>query len=168
MCPQWQPSTCSCVDELQTTNPLFQCMHLEIVSPDKMLHCLNTHYYCYHNCNTGVRHYLWAQSQGHHTIDHLEERGTERGSARRSSLKGQERAIIIQLNIGTISKAALGNLLRDRVKRFWAFLSAWIPSWTELNWTTGCDTDNMFFCLFSLQELVLLCWAKCEAYYYCC
>ena len=27
------------------------------------------------------RHYLRAQSQGHHTIDRLEERGVERGSA---------------------------------------------------------------------------------------
>ena len=33
------------------------------------------------------RHYLTAQSQGHRTIDCLEERGVERGSARRSSLK---------------------------------------------------------------------------------
>ena len=31
-----------------------------------------------------LRHYLRAQSQGHHTIDRLEERGVERGSARRS------------------------------------------------------------------------------------
>ena len=37
-----------------------------------------------------LRHYLWAQSQGHHTIDHLEEKGEERGSARQSSLKGRE------------------------------------------------------------------------------
>ena len=29
-----------------------------------------------------LRHYLRAQSQGHHTIDRLEERGVERGSAR--------------------------------------------------------------------------------------
>ena len=36
-----------------------------------------------------LRHYLRAQSQGHHTIDRLEERGTEKGSARRSSLKGR-------------------------------------------------------------------------------
>ena len=34
-----------------------------------------------------MRHYLRAQSQGHHTTDRLEERGVERGSARRSSLK---------------------------------------------------------------------------------
>ena len=37
----------------------------------------------------------------------------ERGSTRRSSLKGRERAIINQTNIGTVSKAALGKLLRE-------------------------------------------------------
>ena len=36
-----------------------------------------------------LRHHLLAQSQGHHTIDRLEERGVERGSVRRSSLKGR-------------------------------------------------------------------------------
>ena len=41
-----------------------------------------------------LRHYLRAQSQGHLTIDRLEERGVERGSARRSSLEGRERAIV--------------------------------------------------------------------------
>ena len=40
-----------------------------------------------------LRHYLRAQSQGHQTTDHPEERGTERGSARRSSLKGREKVI---------------------------------------------------------------------------
>ena len=57
-----------------------------------------------------LRHYLRAQSQGHHTIDRLEERGVERGSARRSSLKGRERVIVNQTNIGTVSKATLGKL----------------------------------------------------------
>ena len=65
-----------------------------------------------------LRHYLRAQSQGHHAItNRLEERGMERGSARRSSMKGQERAIInqtVQTDIGTVSKAALVKLLRDR------------------------------------------------------
>ena len=41
-----------------------------------------------------LRHHPRAQSQGHHTIDRLEERGVERESARRSSLKGRERAIV--------------------------------------------------------------------------
>ena len=45
-----------------------------------------------------LRHYQWGQSQGHHTIDHLE-RGTERGSVWEPSLKGWDRAIDNQVNI---------------------------------------------------------------------
>ena len=41
-------------------------------------------------------------------IDRLEEGGVGRGSARRSSLKGRERAIVSQTNIGTVSKATFG------------------------------------------------------------
>ena len=63
-----------------------------------------------------------------HTIDRLEERGVERGSARRSSLKGRERAIVSQTNIGTVSKVTLGKLMRDGVDSKWAFPSAQIPS----------------------------------------
>ena len=55
-----------------------------------------------------LRHYLRAQSQGHHTIDRQEERGVERGSARQSSLKGQERGIVKQTNIGTVSTERQG------------------------------------------------------------
>ena len=61
-------------------------------------------------------HYLQVQSQCHHTIDRLEERGVERGSARRSSLKGRERAIVNQTNIGTVSKAKLGKRMRDEME----------------------------------------------------
>ena len=43
-----------------------------------------------------LRHYLRAQSQGHHTIDRLEERGVERESARRSFSKVREMAIVSQ------------------------------------------------------------------------
>ena len=43
--------------------------------------------------------------------------GMERGSARWSCLKGWERAIISQMNTGTVSKATLGKLLKDRVQR---------------------------------------------------
>ena len=73
-------------------------------------------------------HYLRAKSQEHHTTDRLEERGVERGSARRSSLKGRERAVFNQTNIGTVSKATLGKLLRDGMERIWVFPSAYIPS----------------------------------------
>ena len=82
-----------------------------------------------------LKHYLGAQSQGHHTIDRLEERGVERRSARRSSLKGREGAIVSKTNFGTVSKATLGKLLRDGVEGIWAFPRAEIPPWTELNWT---------------------------------
>ena len=57
-------------------------------------------------------------------IDRLEERVVERGGARRSSLKGRERPIVNQTNIGTVLKATLGKLLRDGAKRIWAFPSA--------------------------------------------
>ena len=59
---------------------------------------------------------LWS-GQGHYNIDRLEERGVERGSARRSSLKGRERAFVSLTNIGTVSKATLGKLLRDKMER---------------------------------------------------
>ena len=58
----------------------------------------------------------------------MEERGVERGSAWQSSLKGPERAIISQMNIGTVSEATLGN--------FWG--TGWRVSWwafLSLNWT---------------------------------
>ena len=59
----------------------------------------------------------------------------ERGSIRRSSLKGWERAwaIINNTNIGTVSKAMLGKLLRDMVEHIWAFPSPQIPPSAELN-----------------------------------
>ena len=69
-----------------------------------------------------------AKSHGYHTTDRLPERGVERGSARRSSMKGRERVIISQTNIGTVSKATLGKLMRDGAERSCAFLSAQIPS----------------------------------------
>ena len=41
-----------------------------------------------------------------------------------SSLKGRERATVSQTNIGTVSKATLGKLLRDGVERTWVFPGA--------------------------------------------
>jgi len=54
----------------------------------------------------------------------LEKRGVEKGSARQSSVKGRERAIVSQTNIGTFSKATFGKLLSDGVERMWDFPSA--------------------------------------------
>ena len=47
-------------------------------------------------CLGSLVHYLRAQSRGRHTTDRLEERGVGRGSARRSSLKRHETAIVNQ------------------------------------------------------------------------
>ena len=81
-----------------------------------------------------LRHYLRAQSQGHHTIDRLEDSGMGRGSTRRSSLKGRERAIVNQTNIGTVSKATLGKLLRVGVERINYRLFRAHRYHLELNW----------------------------------
>ena len=71
------------------------------------------------------------QSELSDSILHLQD--LERGSTRQSFLKGPEGPTVNQTNTGIVSKAMLGKLLRDRVERIWAFLSAQI-SWTELNW----------------------------------
>ena len=125
------------------------------------------------------RHYLRAQSQGHHTIDRLEERGvTERGSTRRSSPKGRERTPINETDIATVSEAALGKCLRDDVDHIWAFQSAYIlilPG-NELNWiqthkkekkkkkkwyllgqNTTCDTTCLCFVLINSVLFNLSC-----------
>ena len=81
-----------------------------------------------------LRRYLRAQSQGHHVIDRLEERGVERGSARRSSFKGRERAgIDNRTNIGT---GDIGTISERRGGAHMGF-SECIDitlNWTELNW----------------------------------
>jgi len=64
-------------------------------------------------------------------------KSVKRGSARWSSLKGRERAIVNQTNIGTVSKATLWKLLRDEVERiimdFFARIAT-ILNWTELKY----------------------------------
>ena len=84
-----------------------------------------------------LRHYLLAQSQGHHTIYHLEERGVERRSAGRSSLKGRERVIVNQMNIGAVPEATLGKLERrdeaHNYGRFRVYRYHLELYWTEKN-----------------------------------
>ena len=58
---------------------------------------------------------LRAQSQGHHTIDRLEERGAERGSARRCESK--KKAIVKSDEHLNYCKASTGRNLSDWVKR---------------------------------------------------
>ena len=58
----------------------------------------------------------WDRTLCHHlsrvSIDTAERRGR-----RRSAMKGRERAVVNQTNIGTLSEAALGKLLRDAMER---------------------------------------------------
>ena len=59
-----------------------------------------------------------AQSQGHHTIDRLEERGVGRGSARRSSVLERTREGHRQSDEHwNRFKGDAGELLRDGVER---------------------------------------------------
>ena len=76
----------------------------------------------------GLRNFLNTDKPEHHSIGHLKERGVEKGSGRHSTLQGRERSVFNQANIGTVSRATLGRLLRDRAERVWAFPSATMPS----------------------------------------
>ena len=76
----------------------------------------------------GLRNFLNMDRPEHHNIDRLEERGAEKGSGRHSTLRGRERSVFNQANIGTVSRATLGRLLRDGAERVWAFPSATMPS----------------------------------------
>jgi len=68
-----------------------------------------------------LRRRLQVQSQAHYIIERLEERGIGRGSARRSTLKGRDRAIFNQTNVGHVSSETLRTLLKDGMERMWAF-----------------------------------------------
>ena len=76
----------------------------------------------------GLRNFLSTDKPEHHSIDRLKERGVEKGSGRHSTLKGRERSVFNQANIGTVSRATLGRLLRDGAERVWAFPSATMSS----------------------------------------
>ena len=74
----------------------------------------------------GLRNFL--DRPEHHSIDRLKEGRVEKGSCRHSTLQGQERSVFNQTNIGTVSRATLGRLLRDGAERLRAFPSATMPS----------------------------------------
>ena len=90
----------------------------------------------------GLRNFLSTDKPEHHSIDRLKERGVEKGSGRHSTLQGRERSVFNQTNIGTVSRATLGRLLRDGAERVWAFPSATMPSWTETETETETITVN--------------------------
>ena len=74
------------------------------------------------------RNYLNTDKPAHHSIDRLKERGVEKGSSRYSTIQGRERSVFNQTDIGTVSRATLGRLLRDGAERVWTFPSATKPS----------------------------------------
>ena len=76
----------------------------------------------------GLRNFLSTDKPEHHSIDGLKERGVEKGSGQHSTLQGRERSVFNQTNIGTVSRATLGRLLRDGAERVWAFPSATMSS----------------------------------------
>ena len=78
-----------------------------------------------------LRRSVRAQSQGHHIFDRQEERGVERGSARRSSLKGRERSIVSQSSTGLFQKQHWGT--SERRSRAYG-LSPTPLYHLELNW----------------------------------
>ena len=90
----------------------------------------------------GLRNFLSTDKPEHHSIDRLKERGVEKGSGRHSTLQGRKRSVFNQTNIGTVSRATLGRLLRDGAERVWAFPSATMPSWAE----TETETENANLC----------------------
>ena len=80
----------------------------------------------------GLRNFLKMDRLKHHSIDCLKDRGVEKRSGRYSNLRGQERSVFNQTNIGTVSRATFGRLLRDGAECVWAFPSVMIPSWAEI------------------------------------
>ena len=100
----------------------------------------------------------WDTTCGHKAKDILHhrspggERGLERGSARRSSLKGRERAIVSQTNIGTVSKATLGKT-SEIIMGFTELID------TVLNWTTA---GKLYVLTEFLQLFYVVCLNACS------
>ena len=82
-----------------------------------------------------LRHYMRAQSQGHHTIDRLEEGSVERGRARQSSLKGRERATANQTKSWNRFKGDVGETSERLGGAHMGFSEriSTILSWSEQN-----------------------------------
>ena len=90
-----------------------------------------------------TRHYLRAQSQGQHTIDHLEERGAERGRARRSSF---ERTREGHRQSDEHWNRFKGNAGETSERRGGARMGFSERIDTILNWTEQSSPQNTFTC----------------------
>ena len=60
-------------------------------------------------CTTFPGRYWQAQNQGIHGIGQMGERGVKKGSDQQSSLKGWERVVLSQTNIGIFQRQCWGN-----------------------------------------------------------
>ena len=79
-----------------------------------------------------LKHYLQAQSQGHHTINHLDERCWKEEALNDLPWKDEKRQQSVRRTLKLFQRQLWANLtfLRDEVECTGAFLCAWIPSWT--------------------------------------
>ena len=57
----------------------------------------------------GLRNFLNMDRPEHHNTDRLKERRVDKGSGRHSIRQGRERSVFKETNIGTVSKATLGD-----------------------------------------------------------
>ena len=62
----------------------------------------------------GLKNFLNTDKPEHHSIYRMKERGVEKGSGRHSTLQGRERSVFNQANIGTVSRATLGETAERR------------------------------------------------------
>ena len=84
----------------------------------------------------------------HH--DQVEDRPLEKGSGCHSNFPGWEWSVFSQTNNGTVSRATMGRLLRDRAECIWAFSSAVMPS-SSRNWIWNWNSVSLsVFLPFSL------------------
>ena len=84
----------------------------------------------------GLGNFLNMDRLEHHRMDHQDEREVKKGSGWHSTIRGRERSLFNQTNIGTVSRVTLGRLLRDGAERAWAFPSATTPSWANIDTET--------------------------------
>ena len=94
-----------------------------------------------------LRHYLRAQSQGHHSIDRLEERGVERGSARRSSLKDQRGPSSIRRTLEPFQRQCRENFWEtgwSACGLFWVYRYHPELDWSELYKSILCSDWRSF------------------------
>ena len=108
-----------------------------------------------------LRHYLCAQSQGHHIINQQEERGMEEEALRVIFLESTREGHHRWDGHWNSSRASLGKLQRDRMECFYMGFSEHVDTilnWTELSWTEYlivfyiCVSQvNSGFCIFVSQ-----------------